>query len=258
MRGLYSGLDIKHLVYMPIGHKVLKIDVPRKNFHMPSQYLCKPCKAYVYCWENNDMPWLKNHLPIRARNHKSLCALGHELHAPGMRARLNVKPWYCIKMSKWIPMNIFLWHIFSGNEIVDHVVWKRHCAITKKNGFEFRVISTIYYGLSNEICIYSSFVTIDYVIFLGKKKNNFPSLSAVLVRCAIVLLLAKTAEWPGWSTQISRHRSSDWDNISLSCRLNSLNKHKRWSEWQDKVSFCLLIRFNWRVPARVPLFLLGL
>ena len=53
-------------------------------------------------------------------------------------------------------------------------------------------------------------------------------------------------------------RSSDWDNISLSCRLNRLNKHSRWDKWQDKVSFCSLIRFNWRVPARVPLFSLGL
>ena len=53
-------------------------------------------------------------------------------------------------------------------------------------------------------------------------------------------------------------RSSDWDNIGLSCRLNRLNKHSMWDKWQDKVSFCSLIRFNWRVPARVPLFSLGL
>ena len=52
-------------------------------------------------------------------------------------------------------------------------------------------------------------------------------------------------------------RSSDWD-IGLSCRLNRLNKHSRWDKWQDKVSLCSLIRFNWRVPARVPLFSLGL
>ena len=37
----------------------------------------------------------------------------------------------------------------------------------------------------------------------------------------------------------------------LSCRLNRLNKQSRWEEWQDKVSFCSLICFNWRVPARV-------
>ena len=40
--------------------------------------------------------------------------------------------------------------------------------------------------------------------------------------------------------------------------IKSFEKHSRWDEWQDKVSFCSLIHFNWRVPARVPLFLLGL
>ena len=83
---------VKHLVYMPIGHMVLKIYVPCKKFHVPSQYLYKPCKAYAYCWENKNMPRLKNYLPSRARNHKSSCAPGQDLHAPSMRARLNVKP----------------------------------------------------------------------------------------------------------------------------------------------------------------------
>ena len=46
--------------------------------------------------------------------------------------------------------------------------------------------------------------------------------------------------------------------IGLLGRLNHLNKHSRWDKWQDKVSFCSLIRFHWRVPARVPLFSLGL
>ena len=87
-----SGLDIKHLVNMPIMHMVLKIYMPCKNFDVPSQYLYKPCKAYVCCWRNKYMPRLKNHLPSWARNHKSLCALGQDLHAPGMRARLNVEP----------------------------------------------------------------------------------------------------------------------------------------------------------------------
>ena len=153
----------------------------------------------------------------------------------------------------------FLATYFLGNEIVDHVVWKRHCPIKKKNGFEFRVISTIYYGLSNEYRCKFSFnhhLLLLIMSFSFIKKNPFRhNWSAFLVRCAVVLLPAK---WPGWSTQILRHRSSDWDNIGLSCRLNSLNKHSRWEEWQDKVSFCLLIRFNWHVPARVPLFSLGL
>ena len=60
-----TGLDIRHLINMPVGHMVLKIYVPNKNFHVPSQYLYKPCKAYVYCWENKYIPRLKNHLPSR-------------------------------------------------------------------------------------------------------------------------------------------------------------------------------------------------
>ena len=41
-----AGLDIKHLVNMPIHRaRGSKIDVPCKNFHVPSQYLYKPCKA---------------------------------------------------------------------------------------------------------------------------------------------------------------------------------------------------------------------
>ena len=47
-------------------------------------------------------------------------------------------------------MNIFHATYVFGNEIVDHVAWKRRCAITKKYVFEFRVISTIHYGLSND------------------------------------------------------------------------------------------------------------
>ena len=81
MMGYCSGLDIKHLVYIPVGHMVLKIYVPCKNFHEPSKYLYKPCKAYIYCWENNYMLRLKNHLPSRARNHKIFCALGQDLRA---------------------------------------------------------------------------------------------------------------------------------------------------------------------------------
>ena len=85
-----TGLDIKHLAYMPVGHVVLKIHMPCKKFYVPSQYLYKPCKAYVYCWENKYMPRLKNHLPSQAHNHKSLGALGQNLRALSMRARLNV------------------------------------------------------------------------------------------------------------------------------------------------------------------------
>ena len=97
----WAGLDIKRLAYMPVGHVVLKIYMPCKNLYVPSQYLYKPCKAYVYCWENKYMPRLKNHLPSWARNHKSLGALGQDLRAPGMRARLNVKPCWVVSIDHW-------------------------------------------------------------------------------------------------------------------------------------------------------------
>ena len=42
--------------------------------------------------KNKYVPRLQNHLPSRARNHNSLCALEQDLHAPGMRARLIVEP----------------------------------------------------------------------------------------------------------------------------------------------------------------------
>ena len=74
-----AGLDIKHLVYMPIGHVLLK-------FFVPSQYLYKSCKAHAYCWKNKHMPRLKIHLPCSAHSHKSLCALGQDLHAQGLNA----------------------------------------------------------------------------------------------------------------------------------------------------------------------------
>ena len=99
-----TGLDIKHLAYMPIGHVVLKTDVPCKNFHVPSQYSYKPCKAYVYCWKNKYMPRLKNHLPSRASNHKSLSALGQNLHAPGPGHTLMSSPVWrnCKKINQFL------------------------------------------------------------------------------------------------------------------------------------------------------------
>ena len=89
----HKRLDITHLVYMPVGHVVLKIYMPYKNVHVHSQYLHKPCKAYIDWWENKYMPRLKNHLPTQTHNHKSFSALIQDLQALGMRARINVEPW---------------------------------------------------------------------------------------------------------------------------------------------------------------------
>ena len=69
-------LDIKHLVYMPIGHVVLKMYVPCKNFHVPATICTSPVKLMFTTEKNKYMPRMKSHLPCRASNHKSLCALG--------------------------------------------------------------------------------------------------------------------------------------------------------------------------------------
>ena len=118
----YAGLDIKHLVYMPIGHMVLKMYVPCKNFHVPSQYLYKFCKAYVYCWKNKYMHRLKDQLLCRARNHKRLCGPGRDLHAPG-------KPWcralvccawkcFMFEMQTFYWLKAQVWHGSTGTSSV--------------------------------------------------------------------------------------------------------------------------------------------
>ena len=80
---------------------------------------------------------------------------------------------------------------FFGNEIVDHVACKRHCAITKKNVFWVQSYfnDSLWFTerLSVEIFIYSSFVTIDDVIFQFLKKLSFITEALFLVRCAVVL-----------------------------------------------------------------------
>ena len=77
---------------MPIGHVDMKVCMPCKNFNVPSQYLYKLCKGYEHCWENKYMPRLKNHLPCRAHNHNSLCALRQDLHAQACGHTLMSSP----------------------------------------------------------------------------------------------------------------------------------------------------------------------
>ena len=49
--------------------------------------ICTSPVKLMYTAGNRCMPWLKNYLHSRARSHKNLCPTG-------MRARLNVEPWY--------------------------------------------------------------------------------------------------------------------------------------------------------------------
>ena len=139
--------------------------------------------------------------------------------------------------------------IFCWNEIV--TTWLGN--VIAQSQRKMSLSSDIFQRL---IMVYRTIIGVNFHLFIicydcfHFLKKTFRHIgTAFLVRCAVVL-----ASLPGWSTQISRHRSCDWDNIGLSCRLNHLNKHSRWDEWQDKMSFSSLIRFNWHVPARVPLF----
>ena len=89
---LSQGLTLSIWFTCPSGTWFWKFTCPAKIFTYPANICTSPVKAYVHGWENKYMPRLKNHLPSRARNHKSLCALRKDLHAPGMQAHLNVEP----------------------------------------------------------------------------------------------------------------------------------------------------------------------
>ena len=77
-------LDIKHLVYMPIGHEVLKFMCHAKIFMCPATICTSPVKLMNTTEKNKYMLRMKSHLPCRASNHKSLCALG-QIYMPWAR-----------------------------------------------------------------------------------------------------------------------------------------------------------------------------
>ena len=154
-------------------------------------------------------------------------------------------------------MNIFLAAYFFGKEMVSTTWLETSLRNHQENVFEFRVISAIYYGLSNDYRCQFSFIHHLLVKFFVIIVPAFgPEIVDTIKRLNWIELLWLMMSFSffktRWSTQISRHRSSHWGKIGLSCQINHLNKHSMWDEWQDKVSFCSLIRFNWRVTAIVP------
>ena len=62
-------VNIKHLVYMPIGHVVLKIYVPCKTFDVLSQYLCKATTSPLNLRYTGEKK-------VHAQTEKSLAQLG--------------------------------------------------------------------------------------------------------------------------------------------------------------------------------------
>ena len=60
----FQGLTLSIWFTWPAGMYFWKLTCPAKIFHVPRQYLSKPCKAHVYCCENKYMPWLKVTCPV--------------------------------------------------------------------------------------------------------------------------------------------------------------------------------------------------
>ena len=145
---------------MLIRHVVLKIYVPCKKFYVPSQYLYRPCKAYVYGWKNKYMPRLKYHLPSklpsRAHSHKSLCALGQDLHAPGMRARLNVVPWCLISFNVWVRYFVrnFKGYLWNSTQNILPIHWKMWILFTCENLRALRIKSSYMFLKHSESTIH--------------------------------------------------------------------------------------------------------
>ena len=144
---------------------------------------------------------------------------------------------YCVKCGNKFQINIFLVTYIFGNEIVDHVAWKRHCAITKKSVFEFKVISTIYYGLSNDYRCKFSFIhhlwrlmMSTSFLFLQTFRHNgsavFGTMPPMCRGCPDVNKLRGME-----TTILGQHRP-----------FMSIKSFVQHSGWQEMVSLCSLIR----------------
>ena len=111
-----TGIDIKHLVYMPIGQVVLNIYVPCKIFMCPANICTSPVKL-MFTAGKTPSPYL-THLHRRARNHKSLCGLGQDLHALGMREGAI---WPSMSPCTVINPILLIWA--CGNTFMSSPVW---------------------------------------------------------------------------------------------------------------------------------------
>ena len=115
------------------------------------------------------MSRLKNHLPSWAHNHKSLGALGQDLHAPGMRACLNVEPchlshlftlsppgWRVLSsrcrraagcQTCWTHISVNAWRIISVQSSMDlsrPVVVQYHGHVTLILDFQGQILKMLY------------------------------------------------------------------------------------------------------------------
>ena len=111
-----------------------------------------------------------------------------------------------INSNEYFSCDILFW---EWNRRPRGLAWKRHCTINKKNVFEFRVISTNYYGLSNDYRCKFSFIHHLLRLMMSSsffKKSFRHNVSAFLVRCAVV---------PAWFSLVWR--------VSLVARMVNTN-----------------------------------
>ena len=144
---------------------------------------------------------------------------------------------------------------FSRNfryEIVDHVEWKRHCTINKKMSLSSAIfqISLMWFTMVYQTII--SVILHLFIICYGWL-CNFPFSKKRSVITGVLFLVGFVSHGcpdvnKSW---LSRQH---WPFMSIKSFVQSEHRGR----WQEMVSLCLPIRFNWHVcwpwPARVPFF----
>ena len=114
---VYEGLTLNIWFTCPSGMWFGKLMCPVKILTSPANMCASPVKLMYTTGKISTCSDLKITSQLEM-NHKSLCALGQDIHAPGMRARLNVKP--CVPLTvpwatnfHWILIKI---HLFTCNK----------------------------------------------------------------------------------------------------------------------------------------------
>ena len=137
----------------------------------------------------------------------------------------------------------FLWHIF-WNDIIDHVEWKRHCVITRKNVRvqNFRDISNtnnirfiMVYRTIIDVILYLFTICYDLwcqLPFLKKKKPFRHNGSAVF---------GKMPQMCRGCPDVHKRRGTDTVILRQHRPFMSIKSFVQHSGWQEMVSLCSLI-----------------
>ena len=126
----------------------------------------------------------------------------------------------------------FLWPIF-GNEIVDHVAWKRHCAITKKSVFEFKVISRF-------IMVYRTIIGVNFHLWRLMMSTSFLSLQTFRHnRSAVFGTMPPMCRG---CPDVNKLRGMETTILGQHRPYMSIKSFVQHSGWQEMVSLCSLIR----------------